>query len=235
MPKKTYAPVKPARSYEEQARRLMEAHGLEIGDIDHARDILSTVNYYRLTTYGKHLRRADDPERFLPGVSLDTLYGLYCFDMGLRHALLPVLEFFEVQLRARLSYRLAMAHGSAGYASAEHFRQDKQSLGLHKSLMNKFKIEVRRQGDLPFVRHHKVKYGGQFPIWVAVELFSFGMLAQLYDIMTEEDQWAVSREYRMEPEALAALIHAAVGVRNICAHYGRLYNQTIEDQPVLPP
>ena len=235
MPQKTFAPVKPARSYEEQARRLMEAHGLGIGDIGHAREILSTVNYYRLTTYGKHLRRPDDPERFLPGVTLDTLYGLYCFDMGLRHALLPVLEFFEVQLRARLSYRLAMAHGSAGYASAEHFRQDKQSLDLHKSLINKFKIEVRRQGDLPFVRHHKVKYGGQFPIWVAVELFSFGMLAQLYDIMTEEDQWAVSREYRMEPEALAALIHAAVGVRNICAHYGRLYNQTIEDQPVLPP
>ena len=177
MPKKTYAPVKPARSYEEQARRLMEAHGLEIGDIDHARDILSTVNYYRLTTYGKHLRRADDPERFVPGVSLDTLYGLYCFDMGLRHALLPVLEFFEVQLRARLSYRLAMAHGSTGYTDAASFRQDRQSLGLHKSLMNKFGIEVRRQDDLPFVRHHQTKYGGRFPIWVAVELFSFGMLA----------------------------------------------------------
>ena len=235
MPKKTYAPVKPARSYEEQARRLMEAHGLEIGDIDHARDILSTVNYYRLTTYGKHLRRMDDPERFIPGVSLDTLYALYCFDMGLRHALLPVLEFFEVQLRARLSYRLAMAHGSAGYTDASRFRQDKQSLGLHKSLMNKFRIEVRRQDDLPFVRHHQSKYGGQFPIWVAVELFSFGMLAQLFDIMTEDDQWAVSREYRMAPDALAALIHAAVGVRNVCAHYGRLYNQTLGDQPLLPP
>ena len=235
MPKKTYAPVKPARSYEEQARRLMEAHGLEIGDIDHARDILSTVNYYRLTTYGKHLRRDDDPERFVPGVSLDTLYGLYCFDMGLRHALLPVLEFFEVQLRARLSYRLAMAHGSTGYTDAACFRQDRQSLGLHKSLMNKFGIEVRRQDDLPFVRHHQTKYGGRFPIWVAVELFSFGMLAQLFDIMIEEDQWAVSREYRMEPEALAALIHAAVDVRNVCAHYGRLYNQTFSDQPILPP
>ena len=235
MPKKTYAPVKPARSYEEQACRLMEAHGLEIGDIDHARDILSTVNYYRLTTYGKHLRRADDPERFLPGVSLDTLYGLYCFDMGLRHALLPVLEFFEVQLRARLSYRLAMAHGSTGYTDAACFRQDRQSLGLHKSLMNKFGIEVRRQDDLPFVRHHQTKYGGRFPIWVAVELFSFGMLAQLFDIMTGEDQWAVSREYRMEPEALAALIHAAVDVRNVCAHYARLYNQPIDDHPILPP
>ena len=235
MPKKTYAPVKPARSYEEQACRLMEAHGLEIGDIDHARDILSTVNYYRLTTYGKHLRRADDPERFLPGVSLDTLYGLYCFDMGLRHALLPVLEFFEVQLRARLSYRLAMAHGSTGYTDAASFRQDRQSLGLHKSLMNKFSIEVRRQDDLPFVRHHQTKYGGRFPIWVAVELFSFGMLAQLFDIMIEEDQWAVSRAYRLTPEALAALIHAAVDVRNVCAHYARLYNQPIDDHPILPP
>ena len=235
MPKMTYAPVKPARSYEEQTRRLMEAHGLETGDPEQARAILSTVNYYRLSTYGKHLRRSDDPERFVPGVSLSMLYGLYCFDMGLRHALLPVLEFFEVQLRARLSYRLAMAHGSTGYTEAEHFRQDRQSLGLHKSLMNKFRIEVRRQDALPFVRHHKTKYGGRFPIWAAVELFSFGMLAQLYDIMTEEDQWAVSREYRMEPDALAALIHAAVNVRNVCAHYGRLYNQPLDDQPLLPP
>ena len=63
--KKTYAPVKPARSYEEQARRLMEVHNLEIGDTDKARRVLSSVNYYRLTTYGKHLRRSDDPERFI--------------------------------------------------------------------------------------------------------------------------------------------------------------------------
>lgn len=234
MSKRTYAPVKPARSYEEQARRLLETHNLQIGDMQHAQAILSTVNYYRLTTYGKHLRRADDPERFTDGVTLDTLYALYRFDMGLRHALLPVLEFFEVQLRAKLSYRLAMAHGSTGYTDAGHFRQDKQSLGLHKSLMNKFKIEVRRQDALPFVRHHKTKYGGHFPIWVAVELFTFGMLAQLFDIMTEEDQWAVSREYRMEPEALGALIHAAVDARNVCAHYGRLYNQAMDDQPLLP-
>lgn len=233
--KNAYSPVKPARSYEEQAKRLMDAHGLAIGDADRARRLLSTVNYYRLTTYGKHLRRADDPERFVDGVSLDTLYGLYEFDMGLRHLLLPVLECFEIELRAKIAYRLAMAHTSTGYMHAEHFRQDKHSQGLHKSLMNKFKLEVRRQDALPFVAHHNNKYGGQFPIWAAVELFTFGMLAQLYAVMTEEDQWAVSREKGMTPETLSALIGAAVEVRNICAHYGRLYNQTIDHQPILPP
>jgi abortive infection bacteriophage resistance protein len=168
-------------------------------------------------------------------VTLDTLYRLYQFDMGLRHAILPVLEFFEVQLRAKLSYHLAMAYGSTGFADSSHFRQDKQSIGSHKSLMNKFRTEVKRQDDLPFVRHHNTKYGGQFPVWAAVELFSFGMLAQLYDVMTERDQQTVSSEYGMSPQALASLIGSAVDVRNICAHYSRLYNQPIEELPEPNP
>jgi len=226
-------PVKPARSFEEQAQRLTELHDLEIENPDRARHIFSTVNYYRLTTYGKHLRRQDDPSRFQDGVTLDTLYRLYQFDMGLRHAILPVLEFFEVQLRAKLSYHLAMTYGSTGYADSAHFKQDKQSIGSHKSLMNKFKTEVKRQDDLPFVRHHNTKYGGQFPVWVAVELFSFGMLAQLYDILTDSDQWAISKQYKLTPEEMDALIGSAVDVRNICAHYSRLYNQEIDDKPIL--
>lgn len=232
---KIYAPVKPARSYEEQAERLMAVHNLDAGNTDRARHILSTVNYYRLTTYGKHLRKPDDPEQFVDGVTLDDLYDLYQFDMGLRHQILPVLEFFEVQLRAKISYHLAMAYGSTGYTNAANFRGDRQSQGSHKSLMNKFRIEVDREDDLAFVRHHQNKYGGKFPIWAAMELFSFGMIAQLYAIMTEDDQWAISKQYKLSPEELAALIGASVDVRNICAHYGRLYNQTMDDRVILLP
>ena len=232
-PRKNVVPVKPARSYEEQARRLIDTHNLEVESPDRARHIFSTVNYYRLTTYGKHLRCAEDSERFVDGVTLDHLYRLYQFDMGLRHAILPVLEFFEVQLRAKLSYHLAMAYGSTGYTDAANFKPDRQSQGSHKNLMNKFKVEVKRQDDLPFVRHHNSKYGGQFPVWVAVELFSFGMLAQLYDILTEDDQWAISKQYKLTPEELDALIGSAVDVRNICAHSSRLYNQEIDDKPIL--
>ena len=233
--KRRAAPVKPARSYEEQLQRLSEQHGLVIGDEERAKEILSTVNYYRLTTYGKHLRRADDPERFVEGVSLETLYALYRFDMGLRHLLLPVLEFFEIQLRAKIAYRLAMAHGSLGYMNAENFRQERLSNGslIHKNLIGKFKTEVRRQGELPFVRHHKAKYGGQFPIWAAVELFTFGMLSSLYEIMFDDDQRAVSSDYSLSPQALSQLIRCAVEARNICAHYNRLYNQPLDERPTL--
>lgn len=60
------------------------------------------------------------------------------------------------------------------------------------------------------------------------------MLALLFDIMKESDQRAVSRAYDLSPEALSALMAAAVNVRNICAHYNRLYNQPLEEQPILP-
>lgn len=50
---KRYHPVKPARSYKEQLARLTDIHGLTIEDEARARYILSTVNYYRLTTYGQ--------------------------------------------------------------------------------------------------------------------------------------------------------------------------------------
>lgn len=233
---KRYFPVKPARSYQEQLSRMTEIHGLTIDNEARARYILSTVNYYRLTTYGKHLRREDDPEKFLPGVSLETLYSLYQFDMNLRHLLLPVLEFFEVQLRAKIAYQLAITYGSLGYMDADNFRSEMLPNGssVHKNLIGKFKNEVKRQGALPFVRHHKIKYGGQFPIWAAVELFTFGMLGSLFDIMKETDQRAVSREYGLSPDSLSRLIAAAVDVRNICAHYNRLYNQTLDKQPLLP-
>lgn len=61
------------------------------------------------------------------------------------------------------------------------------------------------------MRHHNIKYGGQFPIWVAVELFTFGMLGSLFDLMRENDQRAVSREYNLSPESLSRLIASAVG------------------------
>ena len=233
---KRYHPVKPARSYSEQFSRLTDVHGLIIDDEARAHYILSTVNYYRLTTYGKHLRRADNPDLFLPGVSLETLYSLYQFDMNLRHLLLPVLEFFEIQLRAKIAYQLAITYGSMGYMDAENFRAETLPNGssLHKNLIGKFKNEVKRQGALPFVRHHNIKYGGQFPIWVAVELFTFGMLGSLFDLMRENDQRAVSREYNLSPESLSRLIASAVDVRNICAHYNRLYNRVLDDQPLLP-
>lgn len=92
--------------------------------------------------------------------------------------------------------------------------------------MREISKEIKRNYREPFVIHHKEKYNGKFPIWAVIELISFGALSRMYSNLKREDQRIVSREllgldYKL---LVAGLLHLSY-VRNICAHYGRLYNK----------
>ena len=92
---------------------------------------------------------------------------------------------------------------------------------------------MNRQKNVPFVKHHLEKYDGHFPIWVAVELFSFGRLTSLFDIMVPEDQKQIAAIYGTKPGHLKSWLLSLVEVRNICAHYTRLYNLPLKQTPFL--
>ena len=83
------------------------------------------------------------------------------------------------------------------------------------------------------MKHHMIKYEGHFPIWVAVELFTFGNLSSLYSIMKNEDQQAIADLYHTNRKHLGSWILALVEIRNICAHYSRLYNMPLKQSPYL--
>ena len=53
-------PLKPALTFDEQIERLKNEHAVIIQDRSSAKDILSRVNYYRLSAYGIGLKRKDN-------------------------------------------------------------------------------------------------------------------------------------------------------------------------------
>ena len=74
------------------------------------------------------------------------------------------------------------------------------------------------------MKHHQDCYNGVFPIWVAVELFSFGMLSYFYaDLVLADQKHFASEYYKTVPKNLKSWLRCATDLRNICAHYGRLY------------
>ncbi|MCR5084857.1 MAG: Abi family protein [Succinivibrionaceae bacterium] len=105
---------------------------------------------------------------------------------------------------------------------------------IHANIIRQFQEEIKRNKNLPFVKHHNTKYNSKFPIWVAVELFSFGQLSSLYSIMKSKDRKEIARQYDCSPNDLGVWIQCLVEVRNICAHYGRLYNLPLRFKPPLP-
>lgn len=228
--------LKPALTLDQQIDRLVKVHNVSITDRNHAKEILNRVNYYRLSAYGVGLRDPDNPEKYVHGVTLQSLFNLYCFDSQFRNNLIHTIEQLEIQLRSQVSYCLAINYGPDGYMNHNNFRQIKrkrEKVLIHENIIQSFQKEVKRQANVPFVKHHSVKYDGNFPIWVAIELFSFGNLCSLYSIMKSPDQKAIAQQYDTSSKYLKSWILALVEVRNICAHYTRLYNLPLKQTPSL--
>lgn len=229
------AQLKPALSYDEQIDRLKTVHNLSISDDAAALEILKKVNYYRLSAYGIGLAKKDDREKYLDGISLEHIYRLYTFDSIFRNKLIHVIEQLEIQLRTQISNYLALKYGSEGYMNPDHFTDKKTKDGelVHTTVIESFMKERDHQKNAPFVKHHMDKYEGHFPIWVAIELFTFGNLSSLYSIMEAEDRKEIAKLYNTEPKYLGSWILALVEIRNICAHYSRLYNMPLKQTPYL--
>ena len=227
--------LKPALSYDEQIDRLKNVHNLLISDDTAALEILKQVNYYRLSGYGVGLLEKDDKEKYIDGISLDHIYRLYKFDSLFRNKLIHVIEQLEIQLRTQISNFLALKYGQEGYLNSANFsdKKTKDGKSVHASVIESFEKECNHQKNAPFVKHHMDKYGGHFPVWVAIELFTFGNLSSLYSIMKAEDRKEIAKLYNTEPKYLGSWVLALVEIRNICAHYSRLYNMPLKQTPYL--
>lgn len=229
--------LKPAKSYHDQIENLINNHGMVVTDRVRAEEILSSVNYYRLSAYGIGLKDPNDPEKYLPGITLEHIYNLYMFDSSLRNILTPMVEYTEIAFRTKLTYQLAMAYGAEGYRDASYFKQttDKSGMSIYKKVIDQLDAEIKHQQNLPFVKHHMTVYGGHFPIWAATELFSFGMICSLYSVSSNQDKKKVAAEFHMSPQHLYGRMMALLELRNMCAHYNRLYNMLFKQIPALDP
>jgi abortive infection bacteriophage resistance protein len=227
--------LKKPRSYSDQIENLKLNHGLVISDDKYAEFILRRVNYYRLSAYGIGLYKQDDKELFLEGITIEHLYSLYIFDCKLRSLLTMVIEALEIELRTKISYYLAMKYGSEPHKNPAVFKPllTKKGESIYEILDKKFETEVFKGVNLPCVLHHQQKYGGHFPIWAAVELYSFGMLSSLYKLMQDVDKDTIASEYCTKRYYLEGWILSLLEIRNKCAHYGRIYNMPLQQQPYL--
>ncbi|WP_066495458.1 Abi family protein [Abyssisolibacter fermentans] len=94
-------------------------------------------------------------------------------------------------------------------------------------------LQIKRSNEL-FINHYKLKYNEMFPIWVVVEVSSFGLLSKIYSNLKDEDQNKIASEYyNTKGEYIRTWLHAISTFRNICAHYGRIYNRNLEITPKL--
>jgi abortive infection bacteriophage resistance protein len=221
---------KPPLSYEEQADQLL-GRGL-VAERDVLISRLECVNYYRLSGYWHPFRRADDS--FLPGTLLDSVWRRYTFDRRLRLLALDAIERVEISVRTDLCYQLAHAQGPFGYLDPMNL----PGMGptKHSEFIAQLEKEYARSQE-PYVRHFRTKYGSDHslpPYWMIVELMTFGAMLTLFRGIETPLKQLIARRYGVSDTVLESWLVSVNGLRNICAHHGRLWNRELGYKPKIP-
>lgn len=226
-------PVKSFKTYDEQVDILVE-RGMQIPDRESAIEYLARINYYRLSGYWYPFRRMSDGRRideFYPGTTFPDVIALYDFDSRLRTTTFDALASIELGVRSSLGHALGDVDECA------HLRPSVLNArargGVYADWRARYEIETSRSQE-DIVQHHRDQYGGELPVWVAVEVLGMGALRHLYSFAPRPVQERVAEEFGLLAPQLESWLKSLEIVRNTCAHHGRLFNRVFTKTPRLP-
>lgn len=234
MEKELSKPLKKAKTFDEQIDILLERK-LTINNREYVKNVLSRINYYRLSGYCRYFYKLNK-EEFIDGTSFEDIYKLYKFDESLRRLIMNLTEEVEITFRTHVAYYIAHKFGEEGHLDISKF-----NVKYHQKFIYKLNEKINSYEDKEFIKHHKEIYDGKLPIWVVVEIFSFNDLSRLYGNMKNNDRKEIIKTNYTDIEIVRSAfdvhnwIRVLSDVRNICAHYERLFNRRFTNSIKLPP
>lgn len=212
----------------EQIENLKQLN-LQIDNESFAAQFLNHVSYFRfIKAYSLGLKPRNGC--YSDSVTFEHLVDLYKFNTEFRQLLFPQIEKIEVTLRCRLSNYFCVTYGVLGYQDPQNF----SSSVFHHSFMQEAQNEIKRNRRAPFIKNFQENYeDGVIPFYALVEIFSFGTLSKFFKNLKNPDKKAIASTYQVAFPYLESWIESISYVRNICAHYGRLYNTKLTKKPKI--
>lgn len=230
---------KSAKTYREQVD-ILKSRGLIVADEEKATNFLAYCNYYRFNGYVIPFESERDV--FLPNIRFEQIRDLYEFDRTLRVLTQEGVSSVEVFFRTKIAYYIAHKYGSFGHFNFKKSIREKRDNAEDaddrckswEKWKNKIIAETERSKE-EFIVAYQNKYSNfpKTPIWMSLEMCSFGALSVLFGIMRDNDKNAIAREIGMSGSVLGSWLHSLSVLRNHCAHYSRLWNRNFDVAPQI--
>jgi abortive infection bacteriophage resistance protein len=222
-----------------------------VTDRPRALHCLERIGYYRLSGYWypfKESRPAIDGsgapymrvlDQFRPGTTFGQVMDLYVFDKRLRLLFLDAIERIEVAVRVQiallLSARDPWAHRLPSQLHGHFANRVNPRTGItdHQTWLKRL-AENERRAKEDFVVHFRNHYSSDLPIWIAIELWDFGLLSTFLGGIKHADQDTIAGKYGLRRDLLTSWMRSINFTRNVCAHHSRLWNISPADYPRPP-
>ena len=227
MGKKTF------KTLDEQIQ-ILKGRGLVITDIEKTKGILLRENYFFINGYRHLFVKSYKDSNFIPGTTFEELYAMFVFDRHVRNIFFKNLLIVENNIKSLISYQLSKKYvfKEKEYLNPKNFSKNPIKIRQVHDVLNKVKRQIRLNGKQHSATMHYITNYGYIPLWILVKVLSFGIVAELYDILDESDQMDIANLYNLDPETLVIYLSILSNYRNLCAHEDILYDH--RTQKVIP-
>lgn len=217
---------------------LLKQRNIVFNDELKAKKILLNNNYYNIINGYKDLfLDPSNPSVYKIGTQFEEIYALYEFDRQIRSIFLENILKIENSLRSLIAYYFSDVHGNDNYLKLDNFEnfknvtitaeKKKNQLKYIQTLIGNINKNIANNIDNPYINHYMIKYGF-IPLWVLVNILSFGDICNFYRLMNQKERVNIAKNFNIAEYDLTSLLNILCKTRNLCAHDERLYNYKYE-------
>ena len=174
---------------------ILKKRGMDFSDVDQEKkaiSILEKENYYNVINGYKDLflQKGTSTETYKNGTTFEEVYALYAFDRNIRHIYLKYLLKAESSFKTVIAHVFSDLYGHDNYLKITNFEtqvnnvSDEDAIREITKLIGDIQQEIARQmkNHHPVVMHYMVNYG-YIPLWVLVNVLTFGKITVFYKYM----------------------------------------------------
>lgn len=222
----------------EEQISLLKSRGLIVHPESNVFNFLSEISYYRLSAYFPPYQISKDT--FAHNVSFNQIIDTYNFDKELRLIIFGCIEKIEIAIRTQFIYQMSIKYKNSHW-------QDNPDIFI-KPYRNKIGKIINPYTDLQtiiskakiartpetFIKHYQntYSYPSNPPCWMIFELLTMGELSHIYrGLKNNSDKKQIANFFELHPTVFTSWLHTLTYIRNICAHYSRLWNRDLSIEP----
>lgn len=217
-----------------QQLNILRSRGMVIGkgsQGSRVMRILERENYYNVINGYKEpflasKATATNDEVYKPGTTFDEVFALYHFDRELRNIYLKFLLKIENTFKTVIAHEFSAKYGHDNYLKIDNFDlSNERSISSAIKLIGDIQQEIARQMSKHHqaVTHYMTEHG-YIPLWVLVNVLTFGKIENFYKNMKPADKTVVAKQFNLQPDELSKFMHMLALARNKCAHDERFFD-----------
>lgn len=233
------------KSFEEQVE-LLESRGMLFENPESRKKAvqkLSIIPYYKIKEFARPFAKVyfSNNQKVIDyqQTKFEKITIRYYQDKRLRLLLLDALEDIEVALKTQVAFVLGSRGLEAyGYLQFSKWCNKEEYCKHYISYREeKFKKQLRIKIDnetTPEIKEKlKIDNKKYPPIWLAINLMTFGQIIKLIELMSTTNIRQISKQYDCSDSELISWLKNLNLLRNMCAHNSNVIDLKIHTTPML--